>query len=131
MTKRRKSEPPAAPLEIMADCKEYVIDYLTKSFPVRLMQIFADEDGNLRSEAMSDEQGNPVSCPRAIVARDALIEQLCALPPIATALDAIIEHFGTEAVAEVTGRTRRLVSGRDGQQRLERRSPSVLISTEK
>jgi len=24
MTKRRKSEPPAAPLEIMADCKEAV-----------------------------------------------------------------------------------------------------------
>ena len=39
MTKRRKSEPPAAPLEIMADCKEYVIDYLAKSFPVRLMAV--------------------------------------------------------------------------------------------
>src|SRR3546814_15219781 len=72
--------------------------------------VFADEDGNLRSEAMSDEQGNPVFCPRAIAARDALTEQLCALPPIATALNAIIEHFGTEEVAEVTGRTRRLVS---------------------
>src|SRR3546814_9426043 len=77
---------------------------------------------------MSDEQGNPVFCPRAIAARDALTEQLCALPPIATALDAIIEHFGTEAVAEVTGRTRRLVSGRDGQQRLERRSPSANVA---
>src|SRR3546814_10941319 len=85
------------------------------------MQVFADEDGNLRSEAMSDEQGNPVFCPRAVAARDALTEQLCALPPIATALDAIIEHFGTEAVAGVTGRTRRLVSGGAGQKRLERR----------
>src|SRR3546814_4163765 len=88
------------------------------------MQVFADEDGNLRSEAMSDGEGNPAFCPRAIAARDALIEQLCALPPIATALDAIIEHFGTDAVAEVTGRTPRLVLGRAGQQRLERRSPS-------
>src|SRR3546814_8611088 len=94
-------------LDIDLSPREYVIDYLTKSFPVRLMQVFADEDGNLRSEAMSDGEGNPVFCPRAIAARDALIEQLCALPPIATALDAIIEHFGTDAVAEVTGRTDR------------------------
>src|SRR3546814_14135812 len=87
------------------------------------MQVFADEDGNLRSEAMSDEQGNPVFCPRAIAARHALTEQLCALPPIATALDALIQHFGTEAVAEVTGRPRRLVSGRAGQPRLAPRRP--------
>ena len=115
-------------LDIDLSPREYVIDYLAKSFPVRLMQVFADEDGNLRSEAMSDEEGNPVFCPRAMAARDALIEQLCALPPIATALDAIIEYFGTEAVAEVTGRTRRLVLGRDGQQRLERRSPSANVA---
>src|SRR3546814_11621325 len=69
-------------LDIDLSPREYVIDYLTKSFPVRLMQVFADEDGNLRSEAMSDGEGNPVFCPRAIAARDALIEQLCALPPI-------------------------------------------------
>ncbi|OZA91489.1 MAG: methylase, partial [Erythrobacter sp. 34-65-8] len=115
-------------LDIDLSPREYVIDYLSKSFPVRLMQVFADEDGNLRSEAMSDGEGNPVFCPRALAARDALIEQLCALPPIATALDAIIEHFGTDAVAEVTGRTRRLVLGRDGEQRLERRSPSANVA---
>jgi hypothetical protein len=115
-------------LEIDLSPREYVIDYLAKSFPVRLMQVFTDEDGNLRSEAMSDEAGNPVLCPRAIAARSALIEQLCALPPIATALDAIIEHFGTDAVGEVTGRTRRLVLGQNGQQRLERRSGSANIA---
>lgn len=115
-------------LEIDLSPREYVIDYLAKSFPVRLMQVFTDEDGNLRSEAMIDEAGNPIMCPRAIAARDALIEQLCALPPIATALDAIIEHFGMEAVAEVTGRTRRLVLGQNGQQRLERRGGSANIA---
>ena len=115
-------------LDIDLSPREYVIDYLAKSFPVRLMQVFTDEDGNLRSEAMSDDEGNPVFCARAISARDGLIEQLCALPPIATALDAIIEHFGSEAVAEVTGRTRRLVMGRDGQQRLERRSGSANVA---
>ncbi|HTM94383.1 MAG TPA: strawberry notch family protein, partial [Croceibacterium sp.] len=116
-------------LEIDLSPREYVIDYLANSFPVRMMQVFTDEEGNLRSEAMSDADGNPVLSPRALEARDALIEQLCALPPIATALDAIIERFGTVAVAEVTGRTRRLVvSGNPGQQRLERRSSGANLA---
>ena len=115
-------------LEIDLSPREYVIDYLAGSFPVRLMQVFTDEDGNLRSEAMSDDKGNPVLCSRALAARDALIEQLCALPAIATALDAIIEHFGTDTVAEVTGRSRRLVIGVDDQRRLERRSPSANLA---
>lgn len=115
-------------LEIDLSPREYVIDYLAKSFPVRMMQVFTDDEGNLRSEAMSDADGNPVLCPRALAARDALIEQLCALPPIATALDAIIERFGTAGVAEVTGRSRRLVVGNQGLQRLERRPPSANLA---
>ena len=57
-----------------------------------------------------------------------MIEQLCALPPIAIALDAIIERFGVDAVAEVTGRTRRLIVGRDGRQMLQSRSPRANVS---
>jgi hypothetical protein len=41
------------------------------------------------------------------------------------ALDAIIARFGTD-VAEITGRTRRLVTLPDGSQRLERARQSVL-----
>ena len=44
-------------LDIDLSPREYVVDYLAGSFPVRLMQVFTDEDGNLRSEAMSDEEG--------------------------------------------------------------------------
>ena len=109
-------------LDIDLSPREYVIDYLAKSFPVRLMQVFRDDDGNLRSEPMSTSEGHPVLCPRAVHARDAMIEKLCALPPIWAALDAVIERFGTDHVAEVTGRTRRLINGSDGRQRLERRT---------
>ncbi|MFN7100985.1 MAG: strawberry notch family protein, partial [Pseudorhizobium sp.] len=115
-------------LEIDLSPREYVIDYLAKSFPVRLMAVFTDENGNPRSEPMSDEQGAPVLCRSALAARDRMIEQLCALPPIATALDAIIERFGVEQVAEVTGRTRRLIVGRDGRQKLQSRSPRANVS---
>ena len=89
-------------LEIDLSPRETVIDYLAKSFPVRLMQVFTDETGSARSEPMSDAHGNPVLCRSALAARHRMIELLCALPPIATALDAIIERFGADAVAEVT-----------------------------
>jgi hypothetical protein len=128
MNNRRNPAPPAATLDINCDCKEYVIDYLAKSFPVRLMAVFTDENGNPRSEPMSDEQGAPVLCRSALAARDRMIEQLCALPPIATALDAIIERFGVDQVAEVTGRTRRLIAGRDGRQKLQSRSPRANVA---
>ena len=115
-------------LEIDLSPREYVIDYLTKSFPVRLMAVFKDENGNPRSEPMVDDAGAPVLCRSALDARDRMIEQLCALPPIATALDAIIERFGTDQVAEVTGRTRRLIVGCDGRQQLQSRSPRANVA---
>ena len=109
-------------LEIDLSPREYVIDYLAAAFPTRQMRVFTDAEGNIRSEPLSDEDGRPVHCQAALAARDALIEQLCALPPIGTALDTLIARFGTDGVAEVTGRSRRLVVGVDGRQKLERRT---------
>jgi len=109
-------------LEIDLSPRECVIDYLSAAFPTRQMRVFTDAEGNARSDPMSDEEGRPVHSQAALRARDDLIEQLCALPPIGTGLDTLLERFGTEAVAEVTGRTRRLVVGRDGRQKLESRT---------
>ncbi len=109
-------------LEIDLSPREYVIDYLTAAFPTRQMRVFTDAEGNARSEPMLDDEGRPVHSQSALRARDELIERLCALPPIGTALDTLIERFGTDSLAEVTGRTRRLVPGKDGRQRLESRT---------
>ncbi|RSU72124.1 methylase [Sphingomonas sp. S-NIH.Pt3_0716] len=122
MENRRKPAPPAATLDINCDCKEYVIDYLERAFPTRQMRVFTDDTGAQRSLPMEDEAGNPVHNPEAEAARAALIEQLCALPPIVSALDGLLEQFGHDNVAEVTGRTKRLVSTGDGRQKLETRS---------
>jgi hypothetical protein len=109
-------------LEVDVSPRDYVIDYLAAAFPTRQMKVFTDAEGNTRSEPLSDAEGRPVHCQVALRARESLIEQLCALPPIATALDALIERFGADEVAEVTGRSRRLVTNGDGRQRLEARS---------
>jgi len=104
---------------------DQIVDYLQRAFPTRQMRVFTDDSGNPRSEPMSDEHGNPVHNPEAIAARDNLIETICALPPIQSALDAIVEHFGPERVAEVTGRSKRLVTLADGRQKVESRPPSA------
>jgi len=109
-------------LEIDLSPREYVIDYLERAFPTRQMRVFTDDTGTPRSVPMEDEAGNPVYNPEAEAARDRMIEQLCALPPIMSALDGLLEHFGHDRVAEVTGRTKRLISGSDGRQKLETRS---------
>src|SRR3546814_20581971 len=90
-----------------------MIDYLKNAFPTQQMRVFATSDGSLRSEPMRDEAGDMVECAEAIAARDALIEELCAMPPVPAALDALLAHFGTSRVAEVTGRSRRLLIGRE------------------
>ncbi|PZO86835.1 MAG: methylase [Sphingomonas sanxanigenens] len=122
MENRRKPALPAATLDINCDCKEYIIDYLERAFPTRQMRVFKDDTGTPRSLPMVNDDGHPVYNPEAQAARDALIETLCAMPPIMSALDALLEHFGHDNVAEVTGRTKRLITASDGRQKLESRS---------
>jgi hypothetical protein len=98
-----------------------LVDYLQNAFPTRQLRAFKASDGMMRSEMMVGEDGQPVHCQEALAARDTLIEQLCGMPPIPAALDALIAHFGSEQVAEVTGRTRRIVLDPRGNQKLEPR----------
>ncbi|HVH48375.1 MAG TPA: strawberry notch family protein [Sphingomicrobium sp.] len=89
--------------------REYVLDYLAHSFPVQLYEPCEDSEGNLSSRPVFDGDGNPVVNREAARHRDAMIEKLASLPPVPGALDQIVQHFGTEQVAEVTGRSRRIV----------------------
>ena len=117
LLERRLAEIPASEwddLSVDLTPREYVIDYLAHAFPVQRMEPFTDDDGNLMSRPMFDGDGNPVLSQEALAARDALIERLAALPPVQSALDQLVHHFGHEAVAEVTGRSRRVVKLADG-----------------
>ncbi|QGZ35223.1 strawberry notch family protein [Nitratireductor sp. ac15] len=99
--------------------REYVLNYLAHSFPVQLYEPFTDADGNLSSRPVYRE-GQPVESREAVARRDRLIEKLASLPPVPGALDQIVQRFGTDLVAEVTGRSRRIVrkSGPGGIDRL-------------
>ena len=88
--------------------REYVLDYLAHSFPVQLYEPFTDSEGNLSSRPVYRD-GQPVESREAVARRDRLIEKLGSLPPVPGALDQIIQRFGADMVAEVTGRSRRVV----------------------
>ena len=117
-----------ANLDIELSPREFLMDYLTAAFPVRQMKTFVDDTGKTRSEPMVDEEGRPVLSQEALQMRDDMLEQLGALPIVGSALDHIIGHFGTDAVAEVTGRSRRIVVDLAGRQRIENRSPRVNLA---
>jgi hypothetical protein len=107
-----------ANLSIDITPREYVLDYLAKGFPTQLYERYADEEGNILSRPVVVD-GQPVQSREAVDIRDRLIEKLAALPPVQTALDQILHHFGTDQVAEVTGRNRRIVKKlADGHARL-------------
>jgi hypothetical protein len=93
--------------------REACLDYLAHSFPVQLYEPFTDSEGNLSSRPVTRD-GQPVECREAARRRDALIERLASLPPVPGALDQIVQRFGTDLVAEVTGRSRRIVRKGEG-----------------
>ncbi|MCY4478386.1 MAG: strawberry notch C-terminal domain-containing protein, partial [Rhodospirillales bacterium] len=112
LMERRIAEVPTSEwndLNIDLTPRESILSYLAHAFPVQLQQPFTDEEGNLMSRPVFDDDGNPVLSQEAVAARDTLIERLAALPPVPAALDQILHHFGHEAVAEVTGRSRRVL----------------------
>ena len=126
LMERRIAEIPASEwddLSVDLTPRETVIEFLAHAFPVQLQEPFTDEGGNLFSRPVFDDDGNPVLCREAVAKRDALIEKLAALPPVPSALDQIVQRFGHEAVAEVTGRSRRVLRLADARgERLALRS---------
>jgi hypothetical protein len=123
LMERRLAEIPASEwADIFIDItpREAVLDYLAHSFPTQLYEVYSDEKGDLQSRPVIDENGNPVQSREAMERRDRLIEHLAALPAVQGALDQIVQRFGTEVVAEVTGRSRRIVkkTNADGSDRL-------------
>ena len=126
LMERRISEIPASEwddLNIDLTPRDGILSFLMHAFPVQLQEPFTDDDGNLMSRPATDDDGNPVICREAEQQRDALIEKLAALPPVPTALDQVVQKFGHEQVAEVTGRSRRVLRIRDAKgERLSLRS---------
>lgn len=118
LTERRLAQIPTdewGDIQVDVTPRELVLSYLETSFPVQLFEEFSDGEGNVSSRPVYDGDGNPVICREAERRRDELIEKLGSLPAVPTALDQIVQHFGSSQVAEITGRSRRIVRRHDGR----------------
>jgi len=104
--------------------KDQVLDYLMGAFPVIAMDSIEDEDGNVTLVPVTDADGRPVVSQEALRLRDELVTHLACLPAVPGVLDTVLDALGTEQVAEITGRSRRVVT-RDGRRVVERRSASA------
>ncbi len=86
-----------------------LLQFLEQSFPTTLMEPYADEDGNLFARPVADGNGNPVRCREAVARRDRLMARIAAMPCVEGPLEQLLDHFGPDRVAEITGRKRRVV----------------------
>ena len=103
--------------------KDQVLDYLTGAFPIGAMEAIEDEEGNVTMRPLMVD-GRPVVSQEALRLRDELVTHMACLPAVPGVLDAVIEALGADQVAEITGRSRRVVP-RDGRRVVERRGASA------
>ncbi len=95
------------------------MNFVEKSFPVEQYETYRDDDGKLKSRKVYDSSGNPVLNREAIRQREMLLDKLGSIPMPSSPLNMIIDHFGTDMVAENTGRSRRVVTKDDGKRVVE------------
>lgn len=111
--------------------KDILIEYLKNSYPVQQFEDYTDDKGNKQSRPVVDSNGNPVLNREAVKMRDRLIAMLGSINMPESPLDMLINTFGTKNVAEVTGRSRRVVRYIDKdtnteKAKIEKRTASVV-----
>lgn len=92
---------------------ETLVQLLEKSFPVTLFEEYTDDNGNTKSRPVKDKDGNDVVDKKAVRMRDALIAELQQMKVPDGPLEILLDAFGVDQVAEVTGRSRRVVQKAD------------------
>lgn len=104
-----------------------LMQYLETSFPVHQYEDYEDENGNLRKRPVQDADGNFVQNREAVAMRDQLLDDLASIKLPGNPLDMLIEKFGADKVAEVTGRSTRIVT-KDGNKVQESRSQNKTMA---
>lgn len=108
--------------EIDASPRRALMEYVERAFPTQRHETYLDDAGNERTRPVFDSEGKPVHDPQAIAMKEQLLDEIGSLEVAARGpIDMILDHFGTDMVAEISGRSQRLVKGDDGRLELEKR----------
>ncbi len=105
--------------------REVIAAMVDRGFPTTLYQDVTDPGtGKTIQVPVRDAQGNTVQSKEALRMKQELIDGLSALELPENPLDQLVNHFGESNVAELTGRTRRLIrDSRTGQMQYKKRAP--------
>src|SRR5260370_33598017 len=96
-----------------------------RGFPTGLYQDQTDPaSGRPIQVPVTDASGAPVQSQQALRMKQALLDKLSAVHLPENPLDQLVNHFGEANVAELTGRTRRLIRDpRTGKVEYKKRAP--------
>ena len=98
--------------------KQLLLDYLEKTFPVQQLEAVEVETVDMYGRPkikteyrpVLDSEGNPVFNQEMLRVRNELIEDVKDLKTPESILDMLLNEFGSENVAEITGRKKRLIT---------------------
>ena len=104
--------------------REVIAAMVDRAFPTTLYQDVTDPGtGKTIQVPVRDADGNPVQSKEALRMKQQLIDGLSALELPENPLDQLVNHFGERNVAELTGRTRRLIRDSQGRVQYKKRAP--------
>ena len=89
--------------------RDILMQYIENSFPVLAHEEYTDDNGVTRTRVACDSKENPIRSPEAEQMRAELLRDLVNIQVPDSPLDIILNIYGPDAVAEVTGRSRRAV----------------------
>jgi len=104
--------------------REVIAAMVDRGFPTILYQDVTDPGtGRTIQVPVRDGKGNPVQSKEALRMKQQVIDGLSALELPENPLDQLVNHFGERNVAELTGRTRRLIRDSRGHVEYKKRNP--------
>src|SRR6266850_7454267 len=104
--------------------REVIAAMVDRAFPTTLYQDVTDPaSGKTIQVPVRDGQGNIVQSKEALRMKQEVIDGLSALELPENPLDQLVNHFGERNVAELTGRTRRLIRDSRGHVEYKKRNP--------
>ena len=104
--------------------REVIASMVDRGFPTTLYQDVTDPGtGRTIQVPVRDGKDNPVQSKEALRMKQQVIDGLSALELPENPLDQLVNHFGERNVAELTGRTRRLIRDSRGHVEYKKRNP--------
>lgn len=94
--------------------REQIVQMIENSFPVQAYEAYTDDDGNKRSRPVVDSEGNPVLDKDAVLLKEKMLNEVSSFRMQEGPLERLLNHFGADKVAEVTGRSKRIVRADEG-----------------